>query len=71
MKRVPLLTGTRVQVLAVPDDAVVLVPPPPRDAISDVGAAVREALRYPLSGRPLGGLATRGGRATIVVEPRR
>jgi Lactate racemase N-terminal domain len=58
-----------VQVLAVPDDAVVLVPPPPRDAISDVGAAVREALRYPLSGRPLRGLANRGGRATIVVEP--
>ena len=69
MRRVPLLTGTRVQVLAAPDDAVVLVPPPPRDAIADVGAAVREALRYPLSGPPLRRLATRGGRATIVVEP--
>ena len=69
MRRVPLLTGTRVQVVAAPDDAVVLLPPPPRQAIADVGAAVGEALRYPLSGPPLDQLATRGGRATIVVEP--
>jgi hypothetical protein len=69
VRRIPLLTGTRVQVAAVPDDAVVLLPPPPQEAIADVSAAVREALRYPLSGRPLGQLATPGGRATIVVEP--
>jgi hypothetical protein len=47
----------------------VLRPPPPGDAIADVEAAVRDALRYPLSGRPLAQLATPGGRATIVVEP--
>ena len=69
MRHVPLLTGTRVQVLAAPDDAVVLLPPPPGDAIADVAAAVREALRYPLSGLPLERLAPSGGRATIVVEP--
>jgi hypothetical protein len=69
VRRIPLLTGTRVQVLAAPDDAVVLLPPPPRDAIADVGAAVREALRYPLSGQPLESLARPGGKATIVVEP--
>jgi hypothetical protein len=69
VRRIPLLTGTRVQVVAAPDDAVVLLPPPPGDAIADVGAAVREALRYPLSGRALAQLATPGGQATIVVEP--
>jgi hypothetical protein len=69
VRYVPLLTGTRIQVVAAPDDAVVLLPPPPGDAIADVGAAVREALRYPLSGRPLAQLATPGGQATIVVEP--
>ena len=46
-----------------------LRPPPPSEAIADVGAAVRDALRFPLSGAPLEALITRGGRATIVVEP--
>jgi hypothetical protein len=50
-----------------PDDAVVLRPPPPGDGI-DVRAAIRDALRFPLAGEPLGALAPRGGRATIVVE---
>ena len=67
--RVPLLAGTRVVVADAPDDAVVLRPPPPLDGIVDVGAAVRDALRFPLAGRSLEALATRGGRATIVVEP--
>jgi hypothetical protein len=34
-----------------------------------VGAAVRDALRFPLSGAPLEALVTAGGKATIVVEP--
>ena len=46
-----------------------LRPPPPGDAIADVSAAVRDALRFPLAGEPLAALAPRGGRATIVVEP--
>ena len=52
-----------------PDDAVILTPPPPRDAIADVGAAVRDALRFPLAGEPLEALAKPGGRATVVIEP--
>ncbi len=51
------------------DDAVVLRPPPPGDGVADVGAAVRDALRFPLAGKPLEALVRRGGRATIVVEP--
>ena len=44
---------------------------PPRaaaSAIDDVGAAVREALRFPLAGEPLERLVTRGGTATVVIE---
>jgi hypothetical protein len=67
--RVPFLAGTRVVVADAPEGAVVLRPPPPAGAIVDVGAAVRDALRFPLAGRSLEGLVTRGGRATIVVEP--
>jgi Lactate racemase N-terminal domain len=51
------------------DDDVVLRPPPEPRQVVDVDAAVRDALRYPLSGRPLDAIAPRGGRATIVVEP--
>ena len=69
MQRVPLLFGTRVTVVDAPDDAVVLRPPPPGDAVTDVRAAVRDALRFPLAGDPLEAVVTRGGRATIVVEP--
>jgi hypothetical protein len=65
----PILSGTSVLVVDAPDDAVVLRPPPPGDAIADVRAAVRDALRFPLAGEPLAALAPRGGRATIVVEP--
>jgi hypothetical protein len=69
MTRVPLLAGTRVVVAEAGDDAVVLRPPAPEAGIADVGAAVRDALRFPLAGEPLEALAVRGGRATIVVEP--
>ena len=65
----PLLFGTSLLVVDAPDDAVVLRPPPPADAVADVRAAVRDALRFPLAGEPLEALVTRGGRATIVVEP--
>lgn len=67
--RVAMLSGSRVSVLTAPDDALVLRPPVPQEAIGDVGAAVRDSLRFPLSGAPLEALATRGGTATLVVEP--
>jgi hypothetical protein len=66
--RVPLLSGTRVAVVDVPENGVIIRPPPPRVAIDDVGAAVREALRFPLAGAPLEQLVTRGGSATLVIE---
>ncbi|MBD0329800.1 MAG: DUF2088 domain-containing protein [Thermoleophilia bacterium] len=69
MPRVPLLAGSRVVVAEAGDDDVVLQPPPPGPAVADVAAAVRDALRFPLAGPPLEALATRGGRATVVVEP--
>jgi lactate racemase-like protein len=67
--RVPLLSGTRLVVANAPEDAVVLRPPAPREGVADVGAAVRDALRFPLEGEALERLARRGTRATIVVEP--
>jgi hypothetical protein len=66
--RVPLLSGSRVVVVEVPEDGVVLRPPPPGEAIADVGAAVREALRFPLAGPALEQLVIPGGTATLVVE---
>jgi Lactate racemase N-terminal domain len=67
--RVPLLYGSRMVVASAPDDAVVLAPPPPPDRpIVDVGAAVRDALRFPLAGPPLESLVRRGARVTILVE---
>ena len=69
MRRVPLLSGSRVVLVPVAgDDQIVRPPPPPTHAV-DVAAAVRDALRFPLSGPSLEAAATRGGRATIVVEP--
>ncbi|MBA2475805.1 MAG: DUF2088 domain-containing protein, partial [Actinobacteria bacterium] len=68
-RRVPLLSGTRLLAIDAPGEAVVLRPPPPGIGIVDVGAAVREALSFPLSGPALEQLVTRGGRATVVVEP--
>ena len=51
------------------DDDVVLRPPPPREPLADAGAAVREALRFPLAGPPLEELARDARRATVLVEP--
>ena len=69
MARVPLLSGSRIPVVNVPDDAVLLMPPLPLEPLGNVAAAVVEALRYPLSGPPLESLVTHGGHVTIVVEP--
>jgi hypothetical protein len=67
--RVPLASGSRLSLVTLPDDAVLLAPPPPLDALVDVGAAVAEALRYPLAGPSLREIAPSGGRATVVVQP--
>jgi hypothetical protein len=64
-----MLAGSRLVVVTAADDALVLRPPPPANAVADVGAAVRDALRFPLAGHPLEALVSRGTRATIVVEP--
>jgi Lactate racemase N-terminal domain len=66
--RVPLLSGSRLVVASAPDDARLLRPPPPGRA-TDVEAATREALRFPLDGPPLEALVVRAKRVTIVVEP--
>jgi hypothetical protein len=69
MRRVPLLYGSRLVVADAGEDAVVIAPPPPPErTIDDVGAAVRDALRFPLAGAPLETLVPRGGRVTILVE---
>ena len=70
MPRVPILYGSRLVVAGVGDEALVIAPPPPPDEpIADIGAAVRDALRFPLAGQPLETLVPRGGRVTILVEP--
>ena len=54
-----------------------LRPPPPRQVVADVAAAVREALRFPLAGPPLEELVRGGGarddrrRAAEPADPRR
>ena len=55
VQRVPLLFGTRLTVVDVPDEAVVLRPPPPGEPVADVRAAVRDALALPARGRPARG----------------
>jgi hypothetical protein len=69
MPRLPMLAGSRMSVVNAPDDAIVLRPPGPLDPLTDVAAAVREALRFPLSGPPLESLVTPRGAVTIVVDP--
>src|SRR5439155_13233325 len=65
----PRIAGTRLSVFDPAAYGVVLRPPAPGKAIADVGAAVREAIRFPLAGEPLARLVTRGGTATVVIEP--
>jgi hypothetical protein len=67
--RVPILSGSRLVVAELPKGASAVRPPPPAAAVGDVGAAVRDALRFPLEGEPLAARVTRGARATVVVEP--
>ena len=67
--RIPILSDSRLAVVNAPDDAVVLRPAPPSESIADVGSAVRDALRFPLSGSPLEALTKPGGTVTLVVEP--
>jgi hypothetical protein len=55
-------------VASVPADAKIMRPPSPGRA-TDVEAATREALRFPLQGPSLEDLARRTSRVTIVVEP--
>ncbi|MEP6910242.1 MAG: lactate racemase domain-containing protein [Actinomycetota bacterium] len=69
MARLPLAYGSRLAVVDIADDAIVLAPPPPVERLADIAAAVRDALRFPLAGQPLEALVPRGGRATVVVEP--
>lgn len=69
MRRVPLVSGSRVVIVPAGDDDVVVRPPPPPEQVADIRAAVRDALRFPLAGPQLASVAPRGGRATIVVEP--
>ena len=66
--KIPVALGSRVATVTVPDGSVVLRPPEPPDALVDVGAAVRDAVRFPLGGEPLEALVNPRGRATIVVE---
>jgi Lactate racemase N-terminal domain len=66
--RVPLLSGSRLVVATAPDDARILRPPAPARA-TDVEAATKEALRFPLDGEPLEALAAKVREVTIVVEP--
>jgi hypothetical protein len=69
LTRLPLAYGSRLAVVDMGENSVVLAPPPPVEAIADVAAAVRDALRFPLAGQPLEALVPRNARATIVVEP--
>jgi hypothetical protein len=66
--RAPILYGSRL-VVATADDGVVVAPPaPPESSIADVGAAVRDALRFPLSNDSLESIVPRQGRVTLLAE---
>jgi hypothetical protein len=69
VRRVPILSGSRIVQVPLGDDDLILAPPPPPRQVVDVAAAVRDALRFPLDGRPLAEIAPREGRVTVVVEP--
>ncbi len=68
MRRVPLLSDSRIVVADVEDADIILRPPPAREALEDISAAVASALAFPLAGAPLHRLVTPGGSATVVIE---
>ncbi len=67
--RIPILSGSSVQAIDLPDGTRMLAAPPPLDPIGDVVAAVRDALRFPLERPTLEQAASGITRVTIVVEP--
>jgi len=69
MRRVPILSGSRIVQVPLEDDDLILAPPPPPTQVVDVAAAVRDAVRFPLDGPPLADVVPRAGRVTVVVEP--
>ena len=70
MRRVPLLSGSRVVVVPVDDEDVIIRPPPPPARIVDTTAAVRDALQIPaLRTVPRVDRCRAEVGATIVVEP--
>jgi hypothetical protein len=69
MRRVPILSGSRIVQVPLADDDVILAAPPPPTQVVDVAAAVRDALRFPLEGPALADIVPRVGRVTVVVEP--
>ena len=66
--KIPVLSGSRVAVVTTPENSIVLRPPPPAETVAEIGAAVRDAVRFPLAGDPLEALMTPGGTATIVID---
>lgn len=68
MASIPLLSDSRIVVAEPGDGDVVLRPPQPRESITDIAQAVRDALAFPLAGEPLHRLVKKGGTATIVIE---
>jgi hypothetical protein len=69
MRRVPLLSGSRIVGIPIREGDVVLRPPPPPTRVVDVTAAVRDALSFPLAGEPLERMGLRDAGVTVVVEP--
>jgi hypothetical protein len=70
VRRVPLLSGSRIVHVPLGDDDVLLQPPAPPARVVDVRAAVRDALRFPLDEQPFTELRLpTAARVTIVVEP--
>ena len=65
---IPLIADSRIVVGEPGENDIVLRPPQPREAITDVPAAIRDALAFPLAGEPLERLVKKGGTATIVIE---